>query len=149
MAFGGHCGLKVDISHKTKQTPVEILFAEEVGWVLEVGSTDIEKVLFEFKKSKVPCYPIGVSSESGPEARIEISVLGTSVVDAPMVSLLESWEETSYQLEKRQANPIAVTQEYQSYRTRKGPTYKLAFDPRKIPISTLPSSGNKNLSFLG
>ncbi|CAG7828435.1 unnamed protein product [Allacma fusca] len=140
MAFGGHCGLKVDISHKPNGTPIDVLFSEEVGWVLEVGSSEIEKVLFEFKHSKVPCYPIGVSSEAGPNSRLEINVLGESVIDAPMVQLLQSWEETSYQLEKRQANPISVMQEYQSYKSRKGPTYKLSFDPRKIPISSVPSS---------
>lgn len=145
MAFGGHCGLKVDISHKSlsNQSAIEILFSEENGWVLEIGSNNIEKALFEFKKAKVPCYPIGCSSEFGPSAKIEVSIGGESVVDNLMVDLLASWEETSYQLEKRQANPISVTEEFQSYKSRDGPSYRFALDPTKLTIHTgLNTSGN-------
>ena len=141
MGFGGHCGLKVDITHKTPKndSAIDILFAEELGWVLEVGHDHIEKVLFEFKKSGVPCYPIGCSSEYGPEGKIEISVHGNTVVNAPMHQLLASWEETSYQLEKRQANPISVTEENQSFKTRKGPSYRLSFNPANLKIHSGPA----------
>jgi len=134
MAFGGHCGLKADIVHKDG-SPLNTLFAEELGWVLEIGKNYVEKVLFEFKKSGVPCYPIGCSSEYGPTGKIEISVNGETVVDASMVNLLSSWEETSYQLEKRQAKPISVTEEFNSYSTRTGPKYRFnSVDPKEIKI---------------
>jgi phosphoribosylformylglycinamidine synthase len=138
MGFGGHCGLKVDLTHKSG-TPVDVLFAEELGWVLEVGPDHIEKVLFEFKKAQVPCFPIGCSSEFGPEGKIEVSVHGETVVSAPMHQLLASWEETSFQLEKRQANPISVTEENQSFKTRTGPTYRLSFNPANLKIHSGPA----------
>jgi len=138
MGFGGHCGFKADITHKGT-APLNVLFAEELGWVLEVGQNHVEKVLSEFKMSSVPCYPIGLSSDFGPNGRVEISVNGESVIAAPIVDLLNSWEETSYQLEKRQANPISVTSEYQSYATRTGPKFRLSFNPKEIKIHAGPA----------
>lgn len=146
MAFGGHCGLQVNIDHRESTDPIEVLFSEEVGWVLEIDSLNIEKVLSQFKKDKVPVYPIGVSAGFGPTSKVEISVQGTTVVDSLMIDLYQIWEETSFQLEKRQANPICVSQEYQSLRTRKGPEYRFSFDPSTIPISALLTPGKAQFS---
>jgi phosphoribosylformylglycinamidine synthase len=141
MAFGGQCGLRVDIGHRESTDPLEVLFSEEVGWVLEIDGANVEKALFKFKKAKVPVYPIGVSVGFGPSSRVEVSVQGNTVVDSLMVDLYQVWEETSWQLEKRQANPVCVTQEYQSLRKRTGPQYRFSFNPKTIPISVAPSHG--------
>jgi phosphoribosylformylglycinamidine synthase len=139
MAFAGHCGIAVDIAHKTtKMNNLDVLFAEELGWVLEIGSNHVEKALFEFKRAGVPCYPIGASVGYGPKATIEINVQGNPVVETLMVNLLNSWEETSYQLEKRQANPISVGEENRSFAKRTGPKYRFSFDPSKLTIHSGP-----------
>lgn len=39
------------------------------------------------------------------------------------------WEETSYQLELRQANPVVVNMEWKNLSLRKEPEYLLTFDP--------------------
>jgi len=135
MAFGGHCGIQVDIAHRNSKDSIEVLFSEEVGWVLEIDSANIQKVLSEFKKSKVPVFPIGVSTGFGPSSKIEVSVNGKMEVDAQMVDLYQLWEETSWQLEKRQANPSSVTQEHKSLRTRSGPEYRFSFEPMTLKIS--------------
>ena len=80
-------------------------------WVLEVERAHIEKVLSPFKKAKVPIYPIGVSPGYGSNSNIEISVNGKIEVDSKMVDLYQLWEEASWHLEKRQANPVFVTQD--------------------------------------
>lgn len=139
MAFGGSCGLKVDITHRDSTCPIEVLFSEEVGWVLEVSNTCIDKVLFEFKKANIPAYPIGVSSGVGPASKIEVSVRGELMVDAFMGDLFQAWEETSYQLEKRQASTVCVTQEHQSFKKRKGPDFRYNFNPELIKIVTEPA----------
>lgn len=139
MGFGGHCGLKADILHKGTESPLNVLFAEEIGWVLEVGSLHIEKVLSEFKRNDVPCFPIGCSSQPGPTAKIEISVNGEVAVESTVLELLTSWEETSYQLDKRQANPACVASEFNSYRTRIGPKFRMKTNPKNISIHSGPS----------
>lgn len=143
MAFGGVSGLKADIAHRESNCPIEVLFSEEVGWVLEVSRSCIDKVLLEFKSAKIPAYPIGVSTGLGPESKIEISVNGEAVISGLMVDYFQAWEETSLALEKRQASTVCVTQEHQTLRKRKGPEYYLGFDPNQVKIVTEPA-GNIN-----
>lgn len=138
MAFGGVSGLKADIVHRDSSCPLEVLFSEEVGWVLEVSSSCIDKVLSEFKKADVLVYPIGVSSGVGPDSKIEISVNGETLVESITADLFQAWEETSLQLEKRQASSVCVMQEHQSLRKRKGPEYWLSFTPDALKITTEP-----------
>jgi phosphoribosylformylglycinamidine synthase len=140
MAFGGVSGLKVNIDHRESTCPIEVLFSEEVGWVLEVSSASIKDVLFEFKSAKVPVYPIGVSTGLGPTSRIEISVNGENAVNSPMTELFQAWEETSFALEKRQANTVCVTQEHESFKKRQGPEYYFGFDPNDVKMTTEPKA---------
>lgn len=46
-----------------------------------------------------------------------------------MAVLRDIWEETSFQLEMRQANPACVTQEQDGLKSRKQPPYRLTFGP--------------------
>lgn len=58
MCFGGVIGVNVNITHK-RSDAVSTLFAEEVGWLLEVDNENVTYVLSEFKNAGVPCYEIG------------------------------------------------------------------------------------------
>ena len=51
-----------------------------------------------------------------------------------MVVLRDIWEETSFQLERRQASPDCVIQEQKGLKTRREPLYKVPFDPDVICI---------------
>lgn len=78
MCFGGVIGVNVNITHKTND-PIAILFAEEVGWVLEVDDKDLDYVMSQFKESNVPCFKIGNTNgfgmNSGVRNRIQILFL--------------------------------------------------------------------------
>lgn len=70
MAFGGYCGFHVDlnkIKHTTCVDNIEILFAEECGWVLEVDVKYIDEVLLELD---IPAYVIGRTSTYGNQSRV-------------------------------------------------------------------------------
>lgn len=140
MSFGGVSGLKVDIVHRESSDPLEVLFSEEVGWILEVSSSCIEKVLSEFKKHDVLVYPIGVSSGVGPDSKIEISVNGEAMIESTTADLFQAWEETSLQLEKKQASTVCVIQEHLSLRRRKGPEYWVSFTPDQMKLTMEPKS---------
>lgn len=58
------------------------------------------------------------------------------MVEDKHLNLFNTWEETSYRFEQRQANPECVKEEYELYGSRKGPTYRLTFDPAKVPTPT-------------
>ena len=61
--------------------------------------------------------------------QVKISVDGTPVLEAPMCELRDVWEETSFMLERRQANPHCVQEEQDTLKLRQCPPYKLPFDP--------------------
>lgn len=72
MAFGGYCGLHVDlnkIEHASCVNNIEILFSEECGWILEVDGKFIDEVLLELN---IPTYVIGRTSTYGNESRVNI-----------------------------------------------------------------------------
>jgi len=72
MAFGGYCGFHVDlntIKHTSYVNNIEILFAEECGWVLEIDAKYIDEVLLEIS---VPAYIIGRTSTYGNKSRVKL-----------------------------------------------------------------------------
>lgn len=132
MAFGGVSGFVVNIIHKSGDM-MDILFAEELGWILEIDTDDKEYVLRTMKEFKVPCSVIGRTATYGMTAQVEISVNGRLAVRSDVLSLYTTWEETSYRLERQQANPDCVKREFENLGRRKGPSYNLTFDPELVP----------------
>lgn len=132
MAFAGLTGIDINISHKTGN-PIDILFAEEVGWVLEVHQKHLTEVLQVFKGRRVPIYHIGWSRGLGMNSKINISVNNKLVLDSNVMDLFKTWEETSYQLERLQTNVKCAMVEYDNLKNRKIPSYCLSFDPDMIP----------------
>jgi phosphoribosylformylglycinamidine synthase len=65
---------------------------------------------------------------------------GELALDEDMRQLRNLWEETSYQIEKRQANPDCVEEERASLADRKAPDYSLTFTPRQTPDSIIAGS---------
>ncbi|CAL1270867.1 unnamed protein product [Larinioides sclopetarius] len=132
MAFAGNCGLNVNIS--SKNSLWEILFSEEIGWVIEVSENDLDYVMNAYKDKGICCHSIGFSSNQGKNSQIMISVNSENVLDQPMVILRDIWEETSFQLEKRQTNNDCVEEEKQGLKLRKKPEYHLSFDLSSLQL---------------
>ncbi|XP_033209922.1 phosphoribosylformylglycinamidine synthase [Belonocnema kinseyi] len=128
MSFAGISGIKVNVSHKSG-SPVSILFAEEVGWVLEVSTNETQYVLKQFENLKVPAFLIGKSSGLGLTSQVNVSVNDVNVLTSSVLDLMKIWEETSYRLECRQTNLECALQEYSELKDRSAPVYKLTFDP--------------------
>ncbi|XP_059470388.1 phosphoribosylformylglycinamidine synthase [Neocloeon triangulifer] len=110
MAIGGCCGLQLSIDHKTGQPPLAIVFAEEVGWLIEVAAINREAALAAFRGRGVPCYVVGMATS---DRQFVCKVNGVTVLDTSLSSLVKLWEETSYQLELRQANGRCVAEEFE------------------------------------
>nr|XP_018906016.1 PREDICTED: phosphoribosylformylglycinamidine synthase-like [Bemisia tabaci] len=143
MAFAGMCGFSVDLSHKLneKSSIIDILFAEEIGWVLETDAANLQYVLDAFKTSQVPCYHIGSSAQFGMSSPIQIKIGETIAVKGPLFIFFSLWEETSYRLECRQMNAECAFEEFDSLIHRRAPVYKFSAKP-KIP-RTLSSTKHK------
>lgn len=133
MAFAGVCGINIDLLHKIGN-PFEILFGEEVGWILEILPENLELVKEIFQEFSVgECISvIGKSTNLGLNKKILISVDEKIVLKKSVLSLMKIWEETSYQLERRQTNVSCAEEEYFGLDKRQVPLQKLTFIPDEI-----------------
>lgn len=70
MAFGGYCGIYVDING-LKNVPnindIDVLFAEECGWVIEIEEKHLHDVLLEID---APACVIGYTSTYGKNSNV-------------------------------------------------------------------------------
>ncbi|XP_074095633.1 phosphoribosylformylglycinamidine synthase [Cotesia typhae] len=126
MAFAGMAGVDIKISHKGNQV-LDVLFSEEVGWILEVE--DLMTTLETFASNSVPAYFVGMTANLGLGEKITIRVAGQQVLHESVFRLMRIWEETSAQLEKRQSNVSCAEEEFLGLETRKFPYARLTFDP--------------------
>ncbi|KAI5732459.1 hypothetical protein M8J76_000442 [Diaphorina citri] len=125
MAFAGLSGMTVDIpSDVTTSEVLELLFAEELGWLLEVTNENEAFVLEQFKAANVSCKKIGVCDAFGMNAKISVAVNNEPVLNEDLGTLFLIWERTSYELEKLQMNARCADEEYNSLVTRIGPKYQ-------------------------
>lgn len=106
---------------------LDVLFSEEVGWILEVE--DLKTTLKTFASNSVPAFFVGKTTSLGLGEKITIEVAGQQVLQESVFRLMRTWEETSAQLEKRQSNVTCAEEEFLGLETRKVPFAKLTFDP--------------------
>jgi phosphoribosylformylglycinamidine synthase len=150
MAFAGNCGIEIEIEAEDHADPLPHLFAEELGLVMEVDETDVERALKVLEGADVPCHQIG---KTLAEPEIRIAVGGREVLRADMPDLRDLWEATSFRLELEQADPECVAAERGGLRRRNAPQYCLSFTPQltapeildrgsKIPVAILREEGS-------
>lgn len=60
---------------------------------------------------------------------------GQEVLKEPLPDLRALWEDTSFQLERLQADEACVNQEEEGLSKRTQPYFKLTFDPSDTPVS--------------
>ena len=133
MAFAGNVGISVDIPAVfSPSDTVSILFAEELGIVLEVAETNVSAVVSAYSAAQVPTYIIG-QTLSQVDSYTTISIAGKLVIKDEMSKLRDIWEMTSFRLERLQCDPECVAQEESFLRERKSPAYRLTFDPDTPP----------------
>lgn len=123
MAFSGNCGL--DIELENDDDPLETLFSEEIGVVVECQQDYLDQVVNLIKGEGLACQVVGKTKIS---QQIRIRHNGTEVLLEDMRTLRCWWEETSYQLECLQANPECADAEKASIYDRTGPEYVVPFD---------------------
>ena len=120
----GSCSLHSDGAAFPAAPPLQQLFAEELGLVLECRADEVASIRAELSEAGLPCSLIGRSRR---EKTVTIEVGGVEVLEADMRMLRAIWEETSYQLERLQMNPDCAEAEREALFDRPGPTYHLPF----------------------
>jgi phosphoribosylformylglycinamidine synthase len=132
MAFAGNCGLR--IRTEGPWSPVESLFAEELGAIIECHVNDVRKVVEILDSFRLRSTVIGETTE---EKNILVTYNSQKVLESDMRVIREWWEETSYQIERLQMNPRCADEERKNIFDRKGPTYIIPFKPKPTPAPIL------------
>lgn len=143
MAFAGNCGWRIRM--EGPWSPIERLFAEELGVVVECHIADIQRVLEILQPFDLRPTLIGETTE---EKKILLLCNDQNVLEADMRDLRQIWEETSYQIERLQINPQCAEEERKNIYDRKGPTYVIPFNPRPTPPSLLRAKNKPEVAIL-
>jgi len=128
MCFAGISGIDIDITHKSAPA-IDVLFSEEVGWILEIDEDYQNEAIKIFQCYEVPVYLIGKTVGLGMNSKVIVKVRNETVLDTTVIDSMNIWEETSYQLERYQMNITCATEEYSGLRERTSPIYRLSFNP--------------------
>jgi phosphoribosylformylglycinamidine synthase len=127
MAFGGNCGLDLNIHCPNPYPLFSILFSEELGLVIECLPVNEDKIIADLKDNLIPYQIIG---DTTVDKNINMSINGQAVLNEDMRVLRAVWEETSYHLDRLQANPDCIDEEKKASFDRKGLQYILTFTPQ-------------------
>ncbi len=133
MAFAGNCGIEIDIQRSAEvltttasefegfsPSALPLLFSEELGLVIEYLPDDEEKIRAMLEGNEIPYQIIGKTTR---EKEITVRVNNRTSLKEDMIELRAIWEETSYHLDRLQANPDCVDEERKVNLDRKGPEY--------------------------
>ncbi len=133
MAFASRCGLELNISGLGGH-PLEKLFNEELGAVIQVAESDALAVIKQFGAS--------IATNIGrPTHKQEITISESFELYRNTRAELESWwGQTSYQLQKLRDNPEAADQEFEAISDDKDPglSAKVSFKPESKTYKTKP-----------
>lgn len=172
MAFAGNCGLEIDISRMSENNVIPVLFSEELGLVIEYLPENEQTISEMLKKEAIPFEIIGKTTKakriiirseehennppsppfskggglfSPPLKKGDVGGFSGEqiILNEDMRSLRAIWEETSYQLDRLQANPECVEQERKNNFDMNAPGFSLTFTPHETPPHLLSASADR------
>ncbi len=135
MAFAGNCGLELDFREDPEEDWFKYFFNEELGLVIEYLPENENKIRGVLRRYGLTgcCYSLGWTLDS---QEIIFANYGKEIFSADMIDLCQKWEETSYQLEKLQANPRCIEEERRSNVVRVKPSYHLTFKSQSMALTS-------------
>ncbi len=108
MAFAARCGLDISLDGIAGE-PLPVLFAEELGAVIQVRRDDAEALARAARDSGLMATIIGTPVAGN---RVRIVRHGDTVLDESRVELHRAWSATTHAMQVRRDNADVVTQEY-------------------------------------
>lgn len=120
MAFAGRSGLSIDLdglmaidssSAPEDKRALPVLFAEELGAVIQVRVADKETVLDVLRTHQLDgmCHEIGTTNENDA---IDIVYKGQTIFSQARVDLQRLWSKTSWNIARLRDNPACADLEY-------------------------------------
>jgi len=143
MAFAANCGLSLDVSATVPA--INYFFSEELGVVFEVNNSNASIVNALLDDNAIPYTVIGKTTK---EKTVAIRFNNQTVLTENMPDLRQTWEETSFQLEKLQMNPDCAEEEKKVIYNRKGPQYIIPYAPTPSSPEILTESNKPKVAIL-
>lgn len=133
MALAGNVGFELDlkIDGTDREDIVRELFAEELGMLLEVPVDD-STAKAAFEAAGLVVREIGMTKA---DKSVTVQVGGVPVISSDIRDLRDTWEKTSFAIERRQANPSCVEAEQSGLHGLIGPQYVVPWTPRVTPTA--------------
>lgn len=135
MAFAGDCGVDMIVNSEDLGTNlISTLFSEELGMVLEVKTGAVTEVSDKLAAAGIDFSVVGATRE---DFAVSICDGDDVVFSGDMRDLRDTWEKTSFALERQQADEECVRQEQDGLRNRKGPKFVVPWSPRPADRSVM------------
>lgn len=154
MAFAGRCGVSLNLGSNGTggfsppprgKAMLSLLFGEAPGLIYEVRKTDLSAVKRILDAENVVAIDIG---ETRADQRVTVTVGGETVLDADVAKLHSIWEATSFQLERQQCAIPCVEEEEAGFEHRKGPAFRLTFNPEPTADLVLQSTQKNRVAII-
>ena len=107
MAFAARCGLEVIVPHQ--YDPVDFLFNEELGGVIQVTEDAYPEIARELKSRGIPFQDVGRVFE---EQNIRITQSKRDLLATTRRELERQWSRVSFQMQRLRDNPQCAQQEF-------------------------------------
>jgi phosphoribosylformylglycinamidine synthase len=144
MAFAGRAGLalRLDDAMPAGREPLEFLFNEELGALLQVKRSDLPEVRKAFADAGLERH-LHVLGAVDTGDTIRIAAGGTQVLAERRRDLHRAWSETTWRLQALRDNPECARQEYDRLLDDADPglTATLTFDPAEDVAAPFVSRG--------
>ena len=127
MAFAGRSGIDVALD-ALGPDPVAALFNEELGFVVQLRSADVDAAVASARAAGLHA---GLIGESSADEKITITHGGKTVFSDEVQTLYRNWAETSHRIASLRDNPDCTREEFDGAGDMADPgiTVKLTFDP--------------------
>jgi len=129
MAFAAHVGLDINLDTLGNAYPIEILFSEELGAVIQVRRTDTARVVECLKSHDLEKYSHVIGTLNDQDTLV-FSYHNNIVLQASRVHFQQLWSETSFRMQALRDNPDCAQQAFDQIGDTKDPglNVNLTFD---------------------
>lgn len=121
-------GMTITLPSSPDADVTAALFAEELAIIIEISSDNLSDVLKTYSDAGVTVTEIGTSTDDG---MVTVKVGYEVCLDGAVKDLRDTWEATSFALERMQSSEATVKAEEAGLRDRQAPNWHLTYTPEK------------------
>ncbi len=145
MAFAAHCGVSLELDalcDGSNGDLAKVLFAEELGAVVQILRTDREKVMGSLRSAGLGACSHFIGTPNSSDELIATHNASV-VLSEKRVDLKRAWSETSFRMQALRDNPECAQQEYDRIldTSDAGLSVSLSFNPTEDIAAPFISSG--------